>query len=124
MSDALRGVVAAHGSLAEALVRAAESISGVTGVLRAVSNEDCDRGRLEARLTEAIGPGPAVVFVDLPSGSCHFAALHRFHEDPRIRVITGVNLAMLVDFVFHRELPLDDAVAKAIAAGTRAIKVP
>ncbi|HET7023818.1 MAG TPA: hypothetical protein VFI39_01265 [Gemmatimonadales bacterium] len=124
MSEAVRGVVAAHGALAEALVRAAESISGVTGALRAVSNEDCDRGRLEARLADAIGPGPAVVFVDLPSGSCHFAALHRYHEDPRIRVVTGVNLAMLVDFVFHRELALDDAVAKAMAAGTRAIKVP
>ncbi|MGH7533188.1 MAG: PTS sugar transporter subunit IIA [Gemmatimonadales bacterium] len=120
----MRGVVAAHGALAEALVRAAESISGVTGALRPVSNEDCDRGRLEARLAEAIGPGPAVVFVDLPSGSCHFAALHRYHEDPRVRVITGVNLAMLVDFVFHRELPLEEAVAKALTAGTRAIKVP
>ncbi|HSC58930.1 MAG TPA: hypothetical protein VLC11_05160 [Gemmatimonadales bacterium] len=124
MSEPLRGIVAAHGALADALVKAAESISGVPGALQPVSNVDCDRGRLEARLAEAIGPGPAVIFVDLPSGSCHFAALHRYHEDPRVRVITGVNLAMLVDFVFHRELPLDDAAAKAMAAGTRAIKVP
>ncbi len=38
MSDALRGVVVCHGELAKALVEATESISGVTGVLRPVSN--------------------------------------------------------------------------------------
>lgn len=124
MSEPVRGIVAAHGPLAGALVQAAEAISGVSGALYPVSNADCDRGRLEARLAEAIGPGPAVIFVDLPSGSCHFAALHRFREDPRVRVVTGVNLAMLVDFVFHRELPVEEAAEKAMAAGSRAIRVP
>ncbi|MFI5234078.1 MAG: PTS sugar transporter subunit IIA [Gemmatimonadales bacterium] len=124
MSEPLCGVVVAHGSLAEALVRATEAISGVPGVLRAVSNTDCDRGRLETRIAEAIGPGPAVLFVDLPSGSCLFAALHRYHEDPVVKVVTGVNLAMLVDFVFHRELSPAAAAERARDAGTRAIKVP
>lgn len=124
MSESLRGIVAAHGPLAAALVQAAEAISGVTGALRPVSNADCDRGRLEARLAEAIGGDPAIIFVDLPSGSCHFAALSRFRQDPRIRVVTGVNLAMLVDFVFHRQLPVAEAAEKAMAAGNRAIGVP
>ncbi len=77
MSDALRGVVVCHGELAKALVEAAESISGVTGVLQPVSNSGCDRDALETRVAEAVGGRPAVVFVDLPSGSCLFAVLKR-----------------------------------------------
>jgi hypothetical protein len=31
---------------------------------------------------------------------------------------------MLVDFVFHRSLALDEAVARAVSAGEKAIRVP
>jgi Phosphotransferase system, mannose/fructose-specific component IIA len=40
------------------------------------------------------------------------------------KVVTGVNLAMLVDFVFHRSLPPDEAAARAAIAGGKAIRVP
>jgi mannose/fructose-specific phosphotransferase system component IIA len=42
-------------------------------------------------------------------------------EHPEIRVVTGVNLAMLLDFVFHRETDLDTAVERAIETGVKAI---
>ena len=123
MSD-LTGVVAAHGGVATALVQAAESISGVTGALTAVSNTDCDRGKLEERIHAAIAGRPAVLFVDMPSGSCLFASLSRFKQEPNVRVVTGVNLAMLVDFVFHRGLTPEAAAARAAETGAKAIKVP
>src|SRR5919199_5576 len=104
MSEGLRGVVVCHGKLAMALVEAAESISGVTGVLVPVSNTDCDRNLLEERVAEAVDGRAAVVFVDLASGSCLFAVLKRLRALEGVRIVTGVNLAMLVDFVFHREL--------------------
>jgi mannose/fructose-specific phosphotransferase system component IIA len=124
MSEELRGVVVCHGRLAGALVEAAEQISGVTGALMAVTNTGCDRGALEARVEEAVGAGPAVVFVDLASGSCLFAVLNRLRANAAAKVVTGVNLAMLVDFVFHRSLALDEAAARAAAAGGKAIRVP
>ncbi len=124
MSEELRGVVVCHGRLAGALVEAAEQISGVTGALAAVSNTGCDRGTLEQRVAEAVGAGPAVVFVDLSSGSCLFAVLNRLKASAAARVVTGVNLAMLVDFVFHRALPPDEAAAHAALAGGKAIRVP
>ena len=74
--------------------------------------------------TTAIGGAPAVVFVDMPSGSCLFAALSRFKAEPNVRVVTGVNLAMLVDFVFHREATPAAAAERAAATGVKAIKVP
>jgi mannose/fructose-specific phosphotransferase system component IIA len=124
MSEGLRGVVVCHGQLAGALIEAAEQISGVTGALTPVSNSGCDRGALEERVAAAVGDGPAVVFVDLASGSCLFAVLNRLRASTAAKVVTGVNLAMLVDFVFHRTLPLDEAAARAAIAGGKAIRVP
>jgi mannose/fructose-specific phosphotransferase system component IIA len=124
MNDGLRGVVVCHGRLAAALIEAAEGITGVRGALLPISNTDCDRGTLETRILEAVDSGAGLVFVDLASGSCLIAALARLRGRPDVKVVTGVNLAMLVDFVFHRDLAPDAAAERAVAAGCRAIKVP
>ena len=71
----------------------------------------------------ASGSGP-VVFVDMASGSCLFAALRRLRAVPSVRVVTGVNLAMLVDFVFHRSVSAAAAAERAVAKGGEAIKAP
>ncbi|HEX6088629.1 MAG TPA: hypothetical protein VFZ13_00580 [Gemmatimonadales bacterium] len=120
----LRGVVVGHGSVAQALVEAAEEISGLRGVLVPVSNTGCDRGALEARVAAAVGEGAAVVFVDLAAGSCLLAVLRRLRDRDDVRIVTGVNLAMLVDFLFHRTLPPAEAAAHAANSGGSAIKVP
>jgi mannose/fructose-specific phosphotransferase system component IIA len=124
MSEPLRGVVVCHGGLAAALVEAVEQITGIRGRLAPVSNSDCDRDSLEEHIADAIAGAPAVVFVDMPSGSCLFAALHRLHGHPHVRVVTGVNLAMLIDFVFHPDETPEAAAARALATGERAIRTP
>jgi mannose/fructose-specific phosphotransferase system component IIA len=124
MSDSLIGVVVCHRDLASALVGAAEEISGVWGALVPVSNTGCDRGGLEERVREAIAARPAVVFVDMPSGSCLIATLQRLRGHPEVAAVTGVNLAMLLDFLFHRDLPPAEAAGRAVNVGTRAIRVP
>jgi mannose/fructose-specific phosphotransferase system component IIA len=120
----LRGVVVCHGDVAAALVGAAEQISGQQGVLVPVSNTGCDRDTLEERVLAAVAGKPAVVFVDLASGSCLFAVLRRLQAEPSVKVVTGVNLAMLVDFVFHLALSPAEAAGRAAAAGGKAIRVP
>jgi mannose/fructose-specific phosphotransferase system component IIA len=124
MSEELLGVVVCHGTLAGALVQAAEQISGLPGVLIPVSNTGCDRDTLEQRVLAAVDGRPAVVFVDLASGSCSFAVLKRLRGEPSVKVVTGVNLAMLVDFVFHRSLPPAEAASRAVAAGEKSIRIP
>ena len=124
MSEELRGVVVCHGGLAGALVQAAEQISGLEGVLIPVSNTGCDRGTLEDRILAAVDRHPAVVFVDLASGSCLVAVLKRLRGEELVRVVTGVNLAMLVDFVFHRSLSPAEAATRAAAAGEKSIRIP
>jgi mannose/fructose-specific phosphotransferase system component IIA len=124
MSEELRGVVVCHGTLAGALVQAAEQISGLGGALTPVSNTGCDRDALEDRVLAAVDGHPAVVFVDLASGSCLVAVLKRLRGEQLVKVVTGVNLAMLVDFVFHRSLSPAEAANRAAAAGEKSIRIP
>jgi len=120
----LRGVIVSHAAVAQALVAAVKAITGIEGVLTGVSNEGCGTEALGQRLQEAVGPGPAVLFVDLPGGSC-FTSSARYAKvgGADIAVVTGVNLAMLLDFVFHRDITPAEAARRAVDAGAKAIRV-
>jgi mannose/fructose-specific phosphotransferase system component IIA len=124
MSDGLRGVIVSHAGVAQALIGAVETIAGVSDALVPVSNDGCDRDALFRKLTEAVGERPAVLFIDLPGGSCLTGAVSYARGRPDLAVVTGVNLAMLLDFVFHRDLPALAAAQRAAAASSRAIRTP
>jgi mannose/fructose-specific phosphotransferase system component IIA len=123
MSEALRGVVVSHAGLAPALLDAVRKITGLSDGLVAVSNEGCDREALERKVAEAVGDAPAVVFVDLPSGSCLLASARYLRTHRQVAVVAGVNLPMLVDFVYHREVSPEAAAERAVATGAKALKV-
>ena len=124
MSEPLRGIVVSHAAVAQSLVAAVAAIAGVEDALVPVSNEGCDGRALADRLTAAIGGKPAVLFVDLPGGSCLTGAARFARGKPDLAVVTGVNLAMLLDFVFHRDVAPAEAAKRAVDAGARAIRIP
>jgi len=118
---AVVGVVVAHGDLADAMVRAVEGISGVEGALLPVSNTRCTPETLRGRVAEAIGGRPAVVFVDLTSGSCAFAGRSVARELGDVAVVTGVSLPMLLDFVFHRDMAPARLAERVVGKGRSAV---
>jgi len=122
MSD-LRGVIVSHAAVAQALVAAVTAITGITDALVPVSNEGCGTEALAERLREAVGTGPAVLFVDLPGGSCLTSSARYARQHANVAVVTGVNLAMLLDFVFHRDVAPAEAARRAVDAGAKAIRV-
>lgn len=122
MSEPLRGVVISHAGLARGLVEATAAITGVHDALVAVDNEGCDAAALRDRISAAIGGRPAVLFVDLPAGSCLIGAAQAAHETADIAVVCGMNLAMLLDFVFHRDGAPAAAAGRAAEVGARAIR--
>ncbi len=124
MSEPLRGVIVTHAAVAQALLAAVAAITGVSDALVPVSNDGCDSGALTERLMRAIGGRPAVLFVDLPGGSCLTTSVRLAKGATDVAVVTGVNLAMLLDFVFHRELAPADAARRAADAGSKAIRTP
>lgn len=113
-SPPVSGVVVAHEDLARALVQAVEHISGVRDALQPVSNESCTPDELERRVESTAGPGPAIVFVDMASGSCAFAGRRVARRSGKIAVISGVSLPMLLDFVFHREMALPELAERLV----------
>src|SRR5437773_12327563 len=116
MSEPLRGIVVSHAAVAQSLVAAVAAIAGVEDALVPVSNEGCDGRALADRLTDAIGGKPAVLFVDLPGGSCLTGAARYAPRQPDLAVVTGVNLAMLLDFVFPRAVAPPEATKRAVYA--------
>ena len=122
MSRPVRGIVVAHGDVAAALVRATERITGVSGALAAVSNEGLGAEQLRRELRDACGSAPTVVFADLAGGSCAMAGLGLRGSESGVAVLTGVNLPMLVDFVFHRDLPLERIVERLAEKGRAGIR--
>jgi len=123
MSEPLRGVIVSHAAIAQALVSAVTVITGIDGALVPISNEGCDNDALGERLRQAVGERPAVLFVDLPGGSCLTNSIRYAKQHADIAVVTGVNLAMLLDFVFHRDVPPAEAARRAVDAGAKAIRV-
>jgi mannose/fructose-specific phosphotransferase system component IIA len=123
MSESLRGVIVSHSGLAQALASAVSTITGIDGALVPISNEGCDNDALGERLRQAVGQKPAVLFVDLPGGSCLTNSIRYAKQNADIAVVTGVNLAMLLDFVFHRDIAPAEAARRAVDAGAKAIRV-
>jgi len=124
MSEPLRGVIVSHAAVAQALLAAVAAITGVSDALLPVSNDGCDPSALAERLTQAIAGKPAVLFVDLPGGSCLTTSVRLAKQNADVAVVTGVNLAMLLDFMFHRDLSPAGAARRAAEAGSRAIRTP
>ena len=117
MSEPVRGVVLAHADLAGALVRAVERISGVTDALIPISNEGSPPEELRMRLESETTGGAAIIFADLASGSCAFAARMIARSSDDVAVLTGANLPMLLDFVFHRDMPLPELTERLLFKG-------
>ena len=102
MSEALRGVVVCHGNAGQGAGRGG-------GVDQRRDRRRCSRSPTPAatatrwshgwpRRSAAARRSSSSIS---PRGSCLFAVLKRLRALPGVKVVTGVNLAMLVDFVFH-----------------------
>jgi mannose/fructose-specific phosphotransferase system component IIA len=119
----VRGIVVGHGDMPRGLVDAVKRIAGdaATG-LSAVSNDGKGPDVLRSAVDAAAGPGPAIVFVDIQSGSCGLAAAYACRGCVGRVVISGVNLPMLLDFVFHRDLEVEALVARLVDGGRAAIR--
>ncbi|HEX9565791.1 MAG TPA: hypothetical protein VF981_17560 [Gemmatimonadaceae bacterium] len=123
MSDP-RAIVAGHGAFAEGMLSAIEQITGRSDVFLGVTNSDLSTRDVEQLMRKRIeASGAQVVFTDLPAGSCTMAARRIQRDRPDVSVVTGVNLAALLDFVFGSDAGAADAVQHAAKKGREALAV-
>ncbi len=122
----IQGLIITHGELGRELVRVVAMIMGPVDGLTALSNTDQSLPELGERIAAWAAAAPAeelLVFTDDFGGSCTTAARLAL-RGRSARLLTGVNLAMLLDFAAWRdELPLPELAARLVRTGREAVSL-
>lgn len=118
-------VIVAHGGLASELKRATEHVVGVQRGMVAISvGAEDDRATRTREICDAadlVDQGRGVVVVtDMYGGSPSNLSLRACRPANR-KILTGVNLPMLIKLAKSRHLDVDEAVSRAAEAGRRYI---
>lgn len=119
-----RAIVAGHGSFPQGIVSAVEQITGFGSVFIPLSNSDLSGEDIEARIRHrSIELGIKVFFTDLPAGSATIAVRRMMRDTPGVVLVTGANLATLLEFVFSTDEDAGDAARHAADKGRSALAV-
>ena len=117
-----RAVIAAHGDVAAGLAAAVGQITGRSDAFATLSNRGLCAADIERDLRAALdASGAGVIFTDLPGGSCTIAARRVIRDRPDLVLVTGVNLAALLDFACNDAAPAGDAALRAAERGRAAV---
>jgi PTS system N-acetylgalactosamine-specific IIA component len=121
---AVRALVAGHGDFAAGIVSAVHQITGRGEAFVVLSNRDMSAADVERAMRDQVDAGAIdVIFTDLPAGSCTMAARRLQRERPAVVLVTGTNLATLLDFVLHTDVPATEAARHAVDKGRSALVV-
>ena len=124
MSSTVRAIVAGHGDFAAGAISAVAQISGRGDAFVALSNRGHGADGLDRLLRETLdATGAGVIFTDLPAGSWTIAARRVLRDRPELALVTGVNVAALLDFAFQEHLPPVEAAQHAADKGRTALAV-
>jgi mannose/fructose-specific phosphotransferase system component IIA len=118
-----RIVVAGHGDLADALVSSAHLICGMVEDLHAVGlRPDDSPESFGERLTTATATDdPVLVLTDLVGGTPHNVALAVARRQPSAVLISGVNLAVLIEAATTTDALDTTLVERLVGAGRGAL---
>jgi len=101
------GIVLTHGKIASALIQAAESIMGDVNNIYDLSTANLSLNDINVSLKQTIASqsweNGTLIMVSLMGGSCWNAAVGIARQQPKIEVVSGVNLAMLISFLSKRD---------------------
>jgi N-acetylgalactosamine PTS system EIIA component len=111
----VRAIVAGHGTFAVGVISAVEQITGRGNVLVPISNSGLCLDDIQGSiLRELDRTGARVLFTDLPAGSCTMAVRRMLRTRPGAVLVTGTNLALLLDFVMADDVDPVDAASSAL----------
>jgi len=120
---AFRIVVAAHGDLADALVSAASLICGAIRDVHAVglSPDDSPESYAERLNAACATDGPLLILTDLIGGTPHNVAMTVARRRPSAVLISGVNLAVLIEAATSMDALDAESVERLVAMGREAL---
>ena len=100
------GIIICHRLLAFELVNAVQKILGHTEYVYAFSNDNLAPQIIYENIIDVIKKNNAnkiIAMVDLRGGSCWTVAKMITREFPQMKVISGVNVPMLISFLTKRD---------------------
>jgi PTS system N-acetylgalactosamine-specific IIA component len=117
-----RAVVAGHADFAEGVISAVAQIAGRAEVFLPLSNRDLSAKDVEREMRALVDqPNVTTIFTDLPAGSCTMAARRLLRERPDLVLVTGANLASLLEFVFSEQANAAETARYAVERGRTAL---
>ncbi len=117
-----RAIVAGHADFAEGVISAVAQIAGRGEVFLPLSNRDLSAKDVEREMRTLVSePNVTTIFTDLPAGSCTMAARRLLRERPDLVLVTGANLASLLEFVFSEHASAAETARYAVERGRTAL---
>ena len=121
------GIIVTHGTLAGELYHTTEMIVGKLEDCYPISGSDfCDEEVIAQirEILEKTDAEQAVVFVDYFGGSCCINSVRAVQGLKGVKVISGVNLPMLLDFATKRDsLEFREMVDHLLRRGRESVKL-
>jgi mannose/fructose-specific phosphotransferase system component IIA len=98
-------LIVTHADLAQALVRAAESVAGPVEEVAILSNLGRSRDDLERAIEAHVQDWSAggILLTDFWGGSCHTCGASAARRHGEVVIVTGVNLPLLLDYLYNRD---------------------
>lgn len=122
--DQPRAIVVGHGEFAGGLVSAVGQICGMADKLVVLTMMGMTPEDIEGTIRDHLArTGAKVIFTDLPAGSATIAARRIVKDTPGLVLVSGVNLATLLDFVFSADVSPTEAARAAAERGKASLIV-
>ncbi len=102
----IKGIIIGHGTFAKAMVDTTEKIVGKQSNIEVISNIGFSHETLTKKIAEIVKDNKnqeAIIFVDLPGGSCTMSCYTLLKDNTNLNIICGLNLPMLIEFFMLRD---------------------
>lgn len=120
-------ILMSHGNFASELYKSAQMIVGEIDDLYTISVLDEDglagaEGKLE-KIFDIIGNKPVVMAVDMFAGTPSNVAVRTMSQNPNVRVVTGLNLPMAIEYAVSDIQQLDEMAEFLKQVGLEAVQI-
>ncbi|MBN1540890.1 hypothetical protein JW992_02010 [candidate division KSB1 bacterium] len=115
-----QAILLTHGPLGEALIQAVAGIMGVSDGLHALSVTDMSVAEITQRLLSLVNAPDGkqdgvLIMASLKGGSCWNVSIAVAGQNPSVRVVSGVNLSMVLSFMTKRDEADIDVLVDIVA---------
>ena len=123
----IHALLVTHGFIGESLIGAVEGITGINDGLHSISVNNKSAGEIADQIQsfiEEISPecNGIIIMASLKGGSCWNVSAAVARNNPKVKILSGINLPMIISFVMNRNvLNFTDLLAKVKESGISGI---